>query len=402
MRILTVGNSFPTSKQIFVHYKIEGLATRGHEIINLSFSPIDRKAWKLWKTKHPNLKIYCYSIANYKPLIFFVFLIGQFIRNTPRVIKLWGAVRNEKYQLYIAYITFRNNLIMLSLSDKVDVVHFEWNNQATSFCESFALLKKPFVVSVRGRGVTSQPLIDPNLAKRLPIVFDKATLIHALGNDLVPYIRRYTSGVDKVRIVTPAVNLSTIPQKKTYDGRLIRILTVADLVWKKNLLLSIITFYQLHLEFPELEYWIIGDGPLKEALLFIRNELKLEHCVKLFGILPHHEVMMHMATCDIFLMPSLQEGFCNAVIEAQAAGLPVVVSDADGLRENIAPGETGFVVSRWDPLALFSALRSLIVNKELRKQMGQQGIKRAHALYNIQHQLEKFEALYIEAIQSKR
>lgn len=396
---MTIGNSFPTAKQNFVHYKIEGLASRGHHIVNLSFSPIDRREWRSWKQTHPDHKVFCYSTATYTPLIFLFFLTLQLLFHPARTIGLAKIIQKAGYSLYTGYLTFRNNLVMLNLADKVDVVHFEWNNQAISFCESFPLLNKPFVVSVRGRGVTSQPLVDNKLATRLPIVFDCAAIIHALGNDLVPYIKRYTSNVASIRIVTPAVKLDAIPQKVGYESKTLRIVTVADLVWKKNLLLALTTFYQLHNQFPDLEYWIIGDGPLKEALLFIRDELKLEDSVKLLGILPHAEVMKRVAECDIFLMPSIQEGFCNAVIEAQAIGLPVVVTDADGLGENIAPNETGLLVSRWDPAALFNALQSLIINKKLRQQMGEKGIQRAHQLFNIQHQLEKFELIYEEAIQ---
>jgi colanic acid/amylovoran biosynthesis glycosyltransferase len=401
MKILTIGNSFPTAKQNFVHYKIEGLAARGHEVFNLSFSPIDRKSLHVWKKSHPSFKIHCYSTASYGLVVFIIFLIRQIVIKPIRVFQLWQAIRKGGYTYYLGYITFRNNLVMLNLSDEVEVVHFEWNNQAVSFYESLALLKKPFVVSARGRGVTSQPLVDQKLASRLPRVLNTATLIHVLGNDLVPYIRQYTSAIEKIRIVTPAVNLAAIPRKINNEGKTIRILTVADLVWKKNLLTALITFYQLHLQFPNLEYWIIGDGPLKEALLFMQKELRLEHRVKLFGILPHHQVMEHMASCDIFLMPSIQEGFCNAVIEAQAVGLPVVVTDADGLGENIAPDETGLLVSRWDPQALFNALYKLINDSQLRERLGQQGVKRANALYDIQHQLEKFEAMYAEAIHIK-
>ncbi|MBX2944892.1 MAG: glycosyltransferase family 4 protein [Cyclobacteriaceae bacterium] len=402
MRILTVGNSFPTAKQNFVHYKIEGLAARGHTVINLAFGLIDRKALQAWKKDHPGYKLSCYSTASFALFKFAFFLAVQFFRNPVRVIRLWRVIQKAGYPLYVRYINFRNNLVMLSLADKVEVVHFEWNNQAVSFCESFSLLKIPFVVSVRGRGVTSQPLVDHKLASRLPQVFEKATIIHSLGNDLVPYIKRYAPGTEKIRIVTPAVNLSGIPCKTNYESGTIRILTVADLVWKKNLITALISFHQLHRQFTNLEYWIIGDGPLKEALLFMRSELKLDDKVKLTGILPHAQVMQHMAFCDIFLMPSLQEGFCNAVIEAQAAGLPVVVTDADGLGENIAPGETGLLVSRWDQPALVEALRLLIMDNELRQRMGKQGVKRAATLYDIQNQLEKFEAIYGEAIRFKR
>ncbi len=93
---------------------------------------------------------------------------------------------------------------------------------------------------------------------------------------------------------------------------------------------------------------------------------------------------------------SVEEGFCNAVIEAQAVGLPVVVSDAGGLPENAVDGLTGYVVSRRDPAAAAEKLRHLAEDPALCREMGRAGRERALALFDINRQVEKFAALYHE------
>lgn len=401
MRILIVGNNFPVTNPKFIQFKLEGLALRGHYLINLSSSRINQKLLRSWRTENRNIQLKCRSTAEFNFFKFILLSFFQLLTKPKRTIKLWHILSNEGYSGLEFFITFRNNLVLLHFSDLVEVVHFEWNNQATSFVGAISLLKKPYVVSVRGRGITSQPLIDSDLAARLPLVFNKATLIHTLGKDLVKYIKKYTSDLSKIRIISPAVNLSDIPFKINYDNRVVRIVTVANLVWKKNLISALFVFYYLQSVYSNLEYWIIGDGPLKEAILFIREELNIINKVKLFGELPHKEVLRCLTECDIFLMPSIQEGFCNAVIEAQAVGLPVVVTDAEGLGENIEPGDTGLIVSRWNLSELSDALRLLIENPEMRKRMGKNGIVRSRQRYDLQQQLIKFEMIYAEAIQSK-
>lgn len=402
MKILIVGNNFPVINPKFIQFKLEGLAQKGHYLINLSSSPINHKLLRIWKSKNKNSQVICRSTVEYNFIKFFFLFLWQLIAKSKRTIKLLSILNQAGYSGLEFYISLKNNLILLHLSDLVEIIHFEWNNQATSFFGAYSLLEKPFIVSVRGRGITSQPLIDSNLAARLPLLFDKATLIHTLGKDLTKYISRYTSDLSKIRIISPAVNLSAVPVKTNYNNDIIRIVTVASFVWKKNLISALIVFRHLQLIFTNLEYWIIGDGPLKEALFFVCDELQLTDKVKFLGELPHHEVLDCLSKCDIFLMPSIQEGFCNAVVEAQAVGLPVVVTDADGLSENIAHGETGIVVSRWDCDEWFDTLQQLIKDSELRKLLGQNGVKRARKLYNFQEQLAKFELIYEEAIRSKR
>jgi colanic acid/amylovoran biosynthesis glycosyltransferase len=101
-----------------------------------------------------------------------------------------------------------------------------------------------------------------------------------------------------------------------------------------------------------------------------------------------------MQWADLFLHAAVSEGFCNAVMEAQAMQLPVVTSDADGLRENVADGVTGFVVPRRDPAALAANMQVLINDPFLRTQMGAAGRERVQSCFDIRDQAERFLDLY--------
>ena len=105
-----------------------------------------------------------------------------------------------------------------------------------------------------------------------------------------------------------------------------------------------------------------------------------------------------MRGADMFLHPAVSEGFGNAVMEAQAAALPVVCTDADGLRENIADGETGFAVARRDPSALAAALARLAADRDLRRRMGEAGRSRVSEHFDPARQVDAFVALYEETI----
>jgi len=149
------------------------------------------------------------------------------------------------------------------------------------------------------------------------------------------------------------------------------------------------------------EYRVIGDGAYLEPLAFARYEMGLEASVHFLGGRPHQDVLEQMDWADVFLHASVSEGFCNAVLEAQAMQLPVVSSDADGLSENVADGRTGFVVPRRDPAALADRLVILAGDPALRREMGRAGRERVEACFSLPQQIEAFDRFYREVVTNR-
>ena len=87
------------------------------------------------------------------------------------------------------------------------------------------------------------------------------------------------------------------------------------------------------------EYHIVGEGNYREAIKYAIHQLKLTDNVILKGQLSQERVKQEMEWADIYIQPSIQEGFCNAVLEAQAMGLLCIVTDAEGLSENVKDRE---------------------------------------------------------------
>jgi Glycosyl transferases group 1 len=105
-----------------------------------------------------------------------------------------------------------------------------------------------------------------------------------------------------------------------------------------------------------------------------------------------------MRWADVCLHPAISEGFCVSVIEAQSMGLPVVCTDADGLGENVAHEQTGFVVERRDAGALAERLTELAADPALRERMGAAAVTRAHERFGFDRQLDELETLYHAAL----
>lgn len=144
---------------------------------------------------------------------------------------------------------------------------------------------------------------------------------------------------------------------------------------------------------------IYGEGPQRQELERLIAELRLENVVTLEGAVSHDRVPEVLREMDIFCVNSLldSESFGVSAVEAASAGLPVVVSDADGLREVTEDGVTGIVVPRNDPEKTAAALKKLVLDRQLREQMGAAGRKRVETLYdwdcNVQELIRVYQTL---------
>jgi glycosyltransferase involved in cell wall biosynthesis len=124
---------------------------------------------------------------------------------------------------------------------------------------------------------------------------------------------------------------------------------------------------------PSARFQIIGDGPERARLARLVSKLRLGHAVALRGQVTFEELVAGYAACDIFCLPSRQEGFGIVFLEAMAAGKPVVACRGTGAEELIRSGEAGLLVPQHDPDALAAALLGLLRDPEQRRRLGAAG-----------------------------
>ena len=105
-----------------------------------------------------------------------------------------------------------------------------------------------------------------------------------------------------------------------------------------------------------------------------------------------------LAHSDVFVLSSRSEGFPVSVLEAMAAGLPVVATDVGGVAEAVEDGETGLLVPATDAEALARALERLLADGELRRRLGAAGRARALSLFDLPRYRAAYEELYRERL----
>ena len=101
-----------------------------------------------------------------------------------------------------------------------------------------------------------------------------------------------------------------------------------------------------------------------------------------------------LAGFTVFALPTRFEGLCLAVVEAQAAGLPVVATPVGGIRETVVPGETGLLVPVDDASALADAITVLLDDPGLAARLAAEGRRRAFERFSLERMVERTAALY--------
>ena len=144
---------------------------------------------------------------------------------------------------------------------------------------------------------------------------------------------------------------------------------------------------------------IVGDGSERAQLEAMSERSGLAGRVHFAG--QQDEVQTWLAALDVFVLSSDWEGMPNALLEAMAAGLPVVATAVGGTPEVVVDGVTGLLVPPRAPAALAEAIGCLLCDPNLRRQMGQAGRERVAAQFDIATTVRRTEALYQQLLQKK-
>jgi glycosyltransferase involved in cell wall biosynthesis len=144
---------------------------------------------------------------------------------------------------------------------------------------------------------------------------------------------------------------------------------------------------------------IAGEGPERTRLEALAQSLGVADRVRWLGF--QAEILPVLAAFDLFVQPSRHEGLPVTVLEAMAAGLPVVATSIGGTPEAVLDGETGRLVPPEDPGALAAALNSLLGDPSRRQEMGTAGRARVGANFSLSEMVCQTEALYIALLREK-
>ncbi len=145
--------------------------------------------------------------------------------------------------------------------------------------------------------------------------------------------------------------------------------------------------------FPDITLLIAGDGPLQDELKKMSVDLGIERRVLFTG--PRLDIPELMKLFDIYVLPSVSEGLPMVLLEAMAAGCPIIATEVGGVPKAVHHGENGSLVRPGNPKALSSEIVRLLSNKDVRERYSENGVRLAQEKFSAEAMTRSYEKLYL-------
>jgi glycosyltransferase involved in cell wall biosynthesis len=147
---------------------------------------------------------------------------------------------------------------------------------------------------------------------------------------------------------------------------------------------------------PSARLIVIGDGPERSVIERTVEELGLRSYVLLTGC--QNDIPGFLAALDVFTLPSFDEGIPMTILEAMAAGLPVVATAVGGIPQVVMDGETGILVPPHSSDSIVTALSALYDDRKLASRMGTAGRRRVQERFDSGAMVDSYERLYLSLL----
>ena len=231
----------------------------------------------------------------------------------------------------------------------------------------------------------------PGLQRLQRASYSKAQFVVANSQAAADRLRLEKVEEEKIVLIPNGIDLARFPARQ-YSGSPTRVAVVACLREEKRIDVLISAIPQIIANRPDTRFIIAGEGTCREPLVTLARELGVLDKIDFLG---HREdVSAVLSDADIFVLPSRSEAFPNAIMEAMAAGLPVVASNVGGIPELVEDGRTGHLVQPGDAAGLADSVIALLERPQQLEEFGRAARRKVEESYSFDRMVGQFEDLY--------
>jgi colanic acid/amylovoran biosynthesis glycosyltransferase len=287
--------------------------------------------------------------------------------------------------------------------NRVDAVLAEFAPTATLVMDVCNQMNIPLIAHFHGFDAYRRSTLE-SYGKLYEQLFKTAAAIVAVSHDMQAQLIKLGAPAQKVHYNSCGVDPSVFKDADPLHSPP-TFVAAGRFVNKKAPHLTLLAFQQVVAEVPEARLIMIGDGPLWDACYQMMDALGLSHAVELPGVLSHVEVARTMQNTRAFVQHSLQpqdgdsEGTPVAVLEAGAAGLPVVATRHAGIKDAVIEGKTGLLVDEGDVTGMAEQMIRLARDPQLAADLGNAARERIKSEFSMQRSIEKLWTIIETAIQ---
>ena len=386
LKIIIFDGSFKTTP--FINRLVKGLVLK-HEVFILGFNE---------KLATPIAGVHYVSLGSNQSKFNFVIttlklrLLAGNLKNIISAFK--KLLKGKKQELQ------QENLNLVLHNINPDIIHLQWPSVIPWFEEVLMEQKIPVVLSQRGFHSNVRPFVDEANFEYLNKWYPKIAGFHSVSKTIAANGNRIWNAPKKIdHIIYTGLNLDEIPFSKNYNrSNPLKILSIGRAHWIKGYDYALQSCKILLEKGVPFQYSIIG-GAGDEELQFLVDNLGLKNYVYLEIRKPQSEVFSLMQETSLLLMPSLEEGIPNVVVEAMAIGLPVISTNCGGIVDLISTEKEGWIVPTREPQTMAEAIEAF-VNMPLQKieEVRLAARKKVEQQHSLQQMIEEMDALYYEVV----
>ena len=256
-------------------------------------------------------------------------------------------------------------------------------------------LKRPkIVVTLRG----SDTYVKPWKSKKWQQFYkNNANLVDAfivMSSHQKIYLEKWGVTADKIHIIPISFGETFKINPKKSSKNILKVVSIFRMCWEKNIDGNLRVIKHLKEQGQKIQYDMYGDGHDREQALFLVDKYGLNDEVKIHGRVPNETLSKQLHEYDFYLQLSHSESLGMSVIEAQAHGIPAVVSNAGGLPEIVEHNITGFVVDSFDIEKAANDMIQLYNSNEDYLKYSEAAIQKAQSNYHIDLEMERLMTLY--------
>ncbi|MDD5342142.1 MAG: glycosyltransferase family 4 protein [Patescibacteria group bacterium] len=257
------------------------------------------------------------------------------------------------------------------------------------------LLNKPYLVSLRGMDVPfySQKFhwLDILFFRWLSaLIWKRAQIVIANSQGLCD-LAYQSYAKKKIDIIPNGVDTEQF-KPRSKQNNIFTVLTVARLIPRKGIQYLVEGFAKFTAKFSESKLIIVGDGPMKNQLQQKAVELRIDDRIEFPGNITHDKLPGIYQKADVFVLPSLNEGMSNSILEALASGLAIIATPTGGSSELIDK-DNGIIIEPKNAQAITSALENCLGNQNKLAKMKINSREKSE-LYSWRRVAEKYYSVY--------
>tara|TARA_Y100000310_G_scaffold343301_1_gene450262 strand:- start:13086 stop:14174 length:1089 start_codon:yes stop_codon:yes gene_type:complete len=296
----------------------------------------------------------------------FIIITGRYKKSLPKEeyingIKIYRVGIGCKYDKF--FYPFLSSIKSFSIKfDLSYAIMASYAGAAAVFIKTFR--GKPYVLNLQSGTMETEDYVKiikffQPFYKR---IYTGAEKIHAISISLKERAERLGVITEKIYVIPNGIDLEKFRSINNQKHSKM-IITVANLKKVKGLDHLIKAASLVTAKYPDTEFIIVGEGEERKSLENLIKKIKLEEHVKLVGAIDHNKIPKLLNLGNIFVCPSLAEGFGLVILEAMACGMVVIGSKTGGITDIIQDKYNGLLIDPGDSLAIAQSISYLLENK---------------------------------------